>query len=162
MRRAIAIALCCAACRPAPPPPPARDDPPPRFTDRFEHVYGRHDGFRRNHAKGLSATGTFASSGAAASALTVTVTVSTVVLVPSDTESSKVMSEFDRPSGAVKVGDGMAAVECEHVVQVEDPARDNRGGDRGRLGDRCRRRFFGRTGRGGCGIRSGLGDRVGH
>lgn len=24
---------------------------PPRFADRFEHVYGRHDGFRRNHAK---------------------------------------------------------------------------------------------------------------
>ncbi|BCZ21609.1 catalase family peroxidase [Mycobacterium senriense] len=39
---------------------------PPRFTDRFEHVYGRHDGFRRNHAKGLSATGTFVSTGAAA------------------------------------------------------------------------------------------------
>jgi len=39
---------------------------PPRFTDRFEHVYGRHDGFRRNHAKGLSATGTFAGTGAAA------------------------------------------------------------------------------------------------
>ncbi|WP_304442365.1 catalase family peroxidase [Mycobacterium sp. E2989] len=39
---------------------------PPRFTDRFEHVYGRHDGFRRNHAKGLSAVGTFASSGAGA------------------------------------------------------------------------------------------------
>ncbi|WP_156765509.1 catalase, partial [Mycobacterium sp. 1245499.0] len=39
---------------------------PPRFTDRFEHVYGRHAGFRRNHAKGLSATGTFVSTGAAA------------------------------------------------------------------------------------------------
>jgi catalase len=39
---------------------------PSRFTDRFEHVYGRHDGFRRNHAKGLSATGTFVSSGAGA------------------------------------------------------------------------------------------------
>jgi len=39
---------------------------PSRFTDRFESVYGRHDGFRRNHAKGLSATGTFASNGAAA------------------------------------------------------------------------------------------------
>ena len=37
---------------------------PSRFADRFEHVYGRHDGFRRNHAKGLSATGTFVSSGA--------------------------------------------------------------------------------------------------
>jgi catalase len=39
---------------------------PPRFADRFERVYGRHDGFRRNHAKGLSATGTFASNGAGA------------------------------------------------------------------------------------------------
>jgi catalase len=39
---------------------------PPRFADRFEHVYGRHDGFRRNHAKGLSATGSFASNGAGA------------------------------------------------------------------------------------------------
>src|SRR5262249_60481878 len=39
---------------------------PPRFTDRFERVYGRHDGFRRNHAKGLSATGSFASNGAGA------------------------------------------------------------------------------------------------
>src|ERR1700761_64555 len=39
---------------------------PSRFTDRFEHVYGRHDGFRRNHAKGLSATGSFASTGAGA------------------------------------------------------------------------------------------------
>lgn len=39
---------------------------PPRFADRFEHVYGRHDGFRRNHAKGLSATGSFASTGAGA------------------------------------------------------------------------------------------------
>jgi catalase len=39
---------------------------PPRFADRFEDVYGRHDGFRRNHAKGLSATGTFESTGAGA------------------------------------------------------------------------------------------------
>lgn len=39
---------------------------PGRFTDRFEDVYGRHDGFRRNHAKGLSATGTFDSNGAGA------------------------------------------------------------------------------------------------
>ncbi len=37
---------------------------PPRFADRFEHVYGRHDGFRRNHSKGLSATGSFVSNGA--------------------------------------------------------------------------------------------------
>ncbi|HZC51630.1 MAG TPA: catalase, partial [Mycobacterium sp.] len=39
---------------------------PSGFADRFEHVYGRHDGFRRNHAKGLSATGSFVSTGAAA------------------------------------------------------------------------------------------------
>ncbi|WP_322576661.1 catalase family peroxidase [Mycobacterium avium] len=39
---------------------------PPRFADRFEHVYGRHDGFRRNHTKGLSATGSFTSTGAGA------------------------------------------------------------------------------------------------
>jgi catalase len=39
---------------------------PSRFVDRFEQVYGRHDGYRRNHAKGLSATGTFASNGAGA------------------------------------------------------------------------------------------------
>jgi catalase len=39
---------------------------PSRFTDRFEQVAGRHDGFRRNHAKGVSATGTFSSSGAGA------------------------------------------------------------------------------------------------
>ncbi|BBX36788.1 catalase [Mycolicibacterium mageritense DSM 44476 = CIP 104973] len=39
---------------------------PDRFTDRFEQVAGRHDGFRRNHAKGLAATGTFTSTGAAA------------------------------------------------------------------------------------------------
>ncbi len=39
---------------------------PSRFTDRFERVYGRHDGFRRNHAKGLGAVGTFASTSAAA------------------------------------------------------------------------------------------------
>lgn len=36
---------------------------PARIADRFEHVYGRHAGFRRNHAKGLSAIGTFTSSG---------------------------------------------------------------------------------------------------
>ncbi len=39
---------------------------PSRFADRFENVYGRHNGFRRNHAKGLSATGTFTSTGAGA------------------------------------------------------------------------------------------------
>lgn len=39
---------------------------PARFADRFEHVYGQHNGFRRNHAKGLSVTGSFASNGAGA------------------------------------------------------------------------------------------------
>jgi catalase len=37
----------------------------PGFVDRFEEVYGHHNGFRRNHAKGLSVTGTFTSSGVA-------------------------------------------------------------------------------------------------
>lgn len=37
---------------------------PSTFVDRFEQVYGHHDGFRRNHAKGLSASGTFTSNGA--------------------------------------------------------------------------------------------------
>ena len=37
-----------------------------RFADRFEQLYGKHDGFRRNHAKGLAATGTFTSSAAGA------------------------------------------------------------------------------------------------
>ncbi|MEZ0351228.1 catalase family peroxidase [Mycobacterium sp. pR1184] len=46
---------------------------PPRFADRFEHVFGRHDGFRRNHAKGLSATGSFASNGAGAAVCRATV-----------------------------------------------------------------------------------------
>ncbi|WP_372452007.1 catalase family peroxidase [Nocardia albiluteola] len=34
------------------------------FVDRFERVYGRHNGFRRNHAKGVSASGTFVGNGA--------------------------------------------------------------------------------------------------
>src|SRR3954447_11322126 len=43
---------------------PPRTLTPSRCADRFEQVYGHHDGFRRNPAKGLSATGTFASNGA--------------------------------------------------------------------------------------------------
>jgi catalase len=39
---------------------------PSRFADRFEQVFGRHPGFRRNHAKGVAATGHFDSSGAGA------------------------------------------------------------------------------------------------
>ncbi|MDP7731011.1 MULTISPECIES: catalase family peroxidase [Mycobacterium] len=46
---------------------------PGRFTDRFEDIYGRHNGFRRNHAKGLSATGTFESNGSGVSICRATV-----------------------------------------------------------------------------------------
>jgi catalase len=37
---------------------------PARLTDRFEEVAGHHDGFRRNHAKGVGATGYFTATGA--------------------------------------------------------------------------------------------------
>ncbi|MFC6063819.1 catalase family peroxidase [Streptomyces ochraceiscleroticus] len=37
---------------------------PARFADRFEQVYGKHAGFRRNHAKGVSAAGYFTADGA--------------------------------------------------------------------------------------------------
>src|SRR5437870_2644665 len=36
---------------------------PARFTDGFEEVNGVHSGFRRNHAKGLGASGYFESNG---------------------------------------------------------------------------------------------------
>lgn len=39
---------------------------PSRFADRFEQVAGKHEGFRRNHAKGLSSSGYFTSNGAGA------------------------------------------------------------------------------------------------
>ncbi|MDF2598970.1 MAG: catalase, partial [Methylobacterium brachiatum] len=39
---------------------------PARVIDRFEQVNGPHPGFRRNHAKGLCVTGSFASNGAGA------------------------------------------------------------------------------------------------
>ncbi|MGW5120173.1 catalase family peroxidase [Streptomyces noursei] len=39
---------------------------PAKFADRFEQLSGVHDGFRRNHAKGVSASGTFVSNGAGA------------------------------------------------------------------------------------------------
>ena len=32
---------------------------PGRFTDGFEHVFGTHAGFRRNHAKGVGVSGFF-------------------------------------------------------------------------------------------------------
>lgn len=37
---------------------------PAKFADRFEQVYGVHPGFRRNHAKGVSASGSFVGNGA--------------------------------------------------------------------------------------------------
>ncbi|WP_033292428.1 catalase family peroxidase [Amycolatopsis jejuensis] len=37
---------------------------PAAFADRFEQVYGKHEGFRRNHAKGVSVAGRFESNGA--------------------------------------------------------------------------------------------------
>ncbi|MDR4305933.1 catalase family peroxidase [Chelatococcus sambhunathii] len=39
---------------------------PARIVDTFERINGRHDGFRRNHAKGVCVSGVFQSSGAAA------------------------------------------------------------------------------------------------
>lgn len=44
--------------------PPGERLTPARFTDRFEQVYGKHTGFRRNHAKGVSASGYFTANGA--------------------------------------------------------------------------------------------------
>lgn len=37
---------------------------PARLTDGFESVFGKHPGFRRNHAKGVSVTGSFSGNGA--------------------------------------------------------------------------------------------------
>ncbi|PQP19317.1 catalase family peroxidase [Rhodococcus opacus] len=44
-----------------------------RLTDRFEEVSGHHDGFRRNHAKGVSATGYFIATGAGSAVSTASV-----------------------------------------------------------------------------------------
>ncbi|MFC0452778.1 catalase family peroxidase [Rhodococcus jostii] len=46
---------------------------PARLTDRFEEVAGHHDGFRRNHAKGVSATGYFTATGAGSAVSTASV-----------------------------------------------------------------------------------------
>lgn len=46
---------------------------PSRIADRFEQLGGKHEGFRRNHAKGLSATGHFDSNGAGAAVSTAVV-----------------------------------------------------------------------------------------
>jgi catalase len=71
---------------------------PSRFADHFEHVYGRHDGFRRNHAKGLSATGSFVSSGAGAAICRATVFQSgTVPLVGRFSLGGGLPDQADKP-----------------------------------------------------------------
>jgi len=71
---------------------------PSRFVDRFEHVYGRHDGFRRNHAKGLSASGTFQSSGAGTAVCEATVfKAGTVPLIGRFSLSGGLPDQPDKP-----------------------------------------------------------------
>lgn len=76
-----------------------------RFTDRFEHVYGRHDGFRRNHAKGLAASGTFSSSGAGAEVSKAAVLRrGTVPVVARFSLSGTVPDAADKPSAVRGLG----------------------------------------------------------
>ncbi|WP_276002525.1 catalase family peroxidase [Mycobacterium interjectum] len=71
---------------------------PARFADRFEQVAGRHDGFRRNHAKGLAATGSFASNGAGAAICRAAVfRVGTVPLVGRFSLGGGVPDQADKP-----------------------------------------------------------------
>jgi catalase len=71
---------------------------PSRFADRFEQVYGHHDGFRRNHAKGLSATGTFASNGAGETVCRAPVFASgTVPLIGRFSLSGGIPDQVDKP-----------------------------------------------------------------
>ena len=71
---------------------------PSRFADRFEQVYGRHDGFRRNHAKGLSATGTFASNGAGVAVSKASVfTTGTVPVIGRFSLSGGLPDQVDKP-----------------------------------------------------------------
>jgi len=71
---------------------------PSRFADGFEHVYGRHDGFRRNHAKGVSATGTFVSSGAASQVCKAAVfTPGTVPLIGRFSLFGGIPDQVDKP-----------------------------------------------------------------
>ena len=71
---------------------------PSRFVDRFEQVYGRHDGFRRNHAKGLSASGTFQSSGAGTAVCEATVfKAGTVPLIGRFSLSGGLPDQPDKP-----------------------------------------------------------------
>ena len=69
-----------------------------RFAERFEQVYGRHDGFRRNHAKGLSATGTFASNGAGVAVSKASVfTTGTVPVIGRFSLSGGLPDQVDKP-----------------------------------------------------------------
>ena len=71
---------------------------PSRFADRFEQVYGHHDGFRRNHAKGLSATGTFASNGAGVAVCKAAVfTSGTVPVIGRFSLSGGLPDQVDKP-----------------------------------------------------------------
>jgi catalase len=71
---------------------------PGRFADRFEQVYGRHSGFRRNHAKGVSATGTLASNGAGAEVCRASVFKSgTIPLTGRFSLSGGVPDQADKP-----------------------------------------------------------------
>ena len=71
---------------------------PSRFADRFEQVYGRHDGFRRNHSKGLSATGTFAGNGAGAAVCKAAVfTAGTVPVIGRFSLSGGLPDQPDKP-----------------------------------------------------------------
>jgi catalase len=71
---------------------------PSRFADRFEQVYGHHNGFRRNHAKGLSATGTFASNGAGVAVCRAPVFASgTVPVIGRFSVSGGIPDQVDKP-----------------------------------------------------------------
>ncbi|GAF49441.1 catalase family peroxidase [Rhodococcus wratislaviensis] len=71
---------------------------PTRFADRFEQVYGHHDGFRRNHAKGLSAAGTFASNGAGVAVCEASVfTTGTVPVIGRFSLSGGIPDQVDKP-----------------------------------------------------------------
>ena len=72
-----------------------------RFVDRFEQVFGKHDGFRRNHAKGVSASGVFTSNGAG------TTLCAAAVFQPGPTP---VTARFSLSGGMPSVADANATV----------------------------------------------------
>ncbi|HWE88292.1 MAG TPA: catalase family peroxidase [Pseudonocardiaceae bacterium] len=74
---------------------------PARFVDGFEQVYGTHQGFRRNHAKGVSATGVFTSNGAGAA-------LSTAAVFQPGTTS--VTARFSIAGGLPTVADANASI----------------------------------------------------